>query len=549
MQLKESLLKHKKGAVAALAAATAGVLVLCAFTSAGGSGESAAETGAVYRESTVERGDITVGVTETATATLKTHALSFEVGAELEEIFVKAGQAVKEGDPIASISTASMLEEIDSLRADYQEAALKLSEAQLSRQEGELTAKSKYNSTLSDADSADSTYEIAVEKLEATVAEAEREIAELEEKQEELARLLKNIDAYDSHYDSYSTAKQTYENAKSKVTSLESDIDTYKWENGEYYREQDDYQDLLNDLEYAKTLYNRAEAYFKMAEESFQESFDEQYPDEESIVDAQEETQRSLEEKQLALKEARYALETNDAERSREETVEKASLADTTYSMELQSLANSVASKQLALDNIQTQIDKYAAYLEKTLIAAPCDGIVTAVSFDAGDEVQAGTTVATVSDSGNVFVYISVSQDDITSVTLGQSASVEMDAFEALAFAGTVDSITTTPVRSASGSASYNVTIRLEGDTAQVYEGMTGSATLITRQQKDVLYVTNRTIFEKDGQSYVKVKSEDGAVEEVPVTTGFSDGRNVEITEGLAEGQTVLIESQVAVQS
>ena len=39
---------------------------------------------------------------------------------------------------------------------------------------------------------------------------------------------------------------------------------------------------------------------------------------------------------------------------------------------------------------------------------------------------------------------------------------------------------------------------------------------------------------------------ENGSIVEKDVTTGFSDGVNVEITEGLSQGDTVLIESKVS---
>ena len=272
------------------------------------------------------------------------------------------------------------------------------------------------------------------------------------------------------------------------------------------------------------------------------------FKDEDEVEAAIEDARKRLTSAEAALTEAKYNLEIQlpEADLTKDQTTSKADLAETVYEMELQSLQNGVTSKALEVTKLQDQIDKYQGYLEQNVLMAPCDGIVTAVSGSEGDAIQADSAVATVSDSDNVFVYIAVTQDDITGISMGQECTVSMDAFEEIAFVGTVDSITTTPARNASGSASYNVTIQLAGDTAQVYEGMTGSATLITRQQKDVLYVTSRTIYTKDSGSYVKVKREDGAIEEVPVTTGFSDGRNVEITSGLEEGWTVLIESQVA---
>lgn len=490
---------HKKSIVTVLSVAVAGVLLLCAFTGESSQEDTASET--VYRESIVERGNITVGITETATATLQTHALTFDVSAELEEIFVKAGQTVQSGDPIASISTESINEEISTLQADYQEAALKLSEANLARQKGELEAQNTYDSSLNKSDTAESTYEKTVEKLEREITQAER----------------------------------TIEQAERDIAEITSEIRVYRVLMG-YNFGSERYEDFINSSFY--TL-----------------KYDKDFEDEDEIVLAEadakerlEDAEYELENAKLALADAEYDLDvqTGEAALTKDKTIATGQLADTIYEMELKSLANDVTSKQLAMDNIQEQIAKYNGYLGNTMLTAPCDGVVTAVSYEAGADIQAGTAVATVSDSDNVYVYIAVAQDDITGVSLGQSASVTMDAFEDIGFEGVVDSITTTPARSASGSASYNVTIQLLGDTAQVYEGMTGSATLITRQQQDVLYVTNRTVYQQDGTSYVKVKNNDGSVEEVAVQTGFSDGRNVEITEGLQEGQTVLIESQVA---
>ena len=44
---------------------------------------------------------------------------------------------------------------------------------------------------------------------------------------------------------------------------------------------------------------------------------------------------------------------------------------------------------------------------------------------------------------------------------------------------------------------------------------------------------------------YVKLKKDDGTIVTQEVTTGFSDGTNVEIKDGLSEGDTVVIESKV----
>jgi len=550
--------KNKSGAKAKriagifIGCAVLAALLLSAFTGTGSAQAETTET--VYRESTVERGDITVGVTETATATLKTHNLSFDISAEVEEVYVKAGQSVEKGDSIVLLSAESIQEELRDLQADYQEALAELTEAEVARQKGELEAKSTYNTTINKSDNADSSYELTVEKLELAVTKAKKSVEDIQTEIRTYTKMLNNLDGYDETYNSYLSAKEWYENAKAWVASCKELLKEHEAEDkiagtctdtNAHKRFEDNLAEAEADLEYATLEYEDS------SEEFSDKYYDTSLTDEDDIKDARTDAKERLADAEAALKEAEYNLQTQtqDAGLSKEEIAAKAEIADSTYELELTRLANNVTSKEVAANNIQEQITKYNTYLQSNLLTAPCDGIVTAVSYEAGDTVSVGSAIATISDSQNVFVYVTITQDDITSISLGQSASLTMDAFDDLKLEGVVDSITTTPVRNASGSASYNVTIQAMGEEAgQIYEGMTGSVTLITRQRQDVLYVSNRCVYEQDGLSYVKVKAAAGTLVETQVETGFSDGRNVEITSGLEEGQTVIIESQVMAQ-
>ena len=70
--------------------------------------------------------------------------------------------------------------------------------------------------------------------------------------------------------------------------------------------------------------------------------------------------------------------------------------------------------------------------------------------------------------------------------------------------------------------------------------------TFITKETETVVYVSNRAVSRENGKSYVKKKEADGSITRQEIITGFSDGVNVEIKEGLSEGDTVLIESKVS---
>ncbi|WRS26219.1 efflux RND transporter periplasmic adaptor subunit [Oscillospiraceae bacterium MB08-C2-2] len=523
----------RKKVISLSAIALAGGLVALSAFTFGNQKEETTET--VYRENTVTRGDLVVGVTESATATLKTHNITFDTSAEIEEVFVKAGQRVSEGDPIVSLSLESLQENYESLQTDYKKLQLEYEQAKVDQQLGQIEAKQTYDSAVAKSGNADSTYSLTIEKLELAITRAKTSMSEIRTKIRSYTKAINDMD--DGYYDDLDDAKEEYEAVKAELTAAKKELLKATDQD-----EIDALSEKVNDLE-AATDY--AEAVYEGLSDEVTTDYSNMTTEE--LISKRQTAKEDLEDAYTSLEEAENNLELKklEAEQTKDNTLSSGDNAQIVYDMTLSQLQNSLTSKELSLNSAKKSLDEVAAYLNNGVLTAPCDGVVASVSYSAGDTAPANNAIAVISDSSNVFVYVSVAQDDISSISLGQEATLTMDAFEDETFTGIIDSISTTPARSASGTASYNVTVKVEGDVAQIFEGMTGSLTLITRQQQNVLYVSNRTVYEKDGQQYVKVKTESGEISEALVETGFSDGRNVEITSGLEEGQTVLIESQV----
>ena len=70
--------------------------------------------------------------------------------------------------------------------------------------------------------------------------------------------------------------------------------------------------------------------------------------------------------------------------------------------------------------------------------------------------------------------------------------------------------------------------------------------TFVTDEVSEVLYIPVRAVIQENGEDYVKVREKDGKIVSKEVTTGFTDGVNIEIKEGLSEGETVLTETKVS---
>jgi len=102
---------------------------------------------------------------------------------------------------------------------------------------------------------------------------------------------------------------------------------------------------------------------------------------------------------------------------------------------------------------------------------------------------------------------------------------------------------TGTPSAADSGSA------ETADASATPLPGMNASVTIILDSAQNVLTVPESAVQTEGPNSVVEVQKDDGTTEKVTVQTGLSDGSNIEITDGLEEGQTVIIPTRAATTS
>ena len=266
----------------------------------------------------------------------------------------------------------------------------------------------------------------------------------------------------------------------------------------------------------------------------YQEMIDSGMDLSESLADEQENYDK-LYNKLKAAKSA-YTTKSVEAEKKYKEAMLSYENADSQYSADVTGVDVSVDTAQDTLTDAKEALSEFEIFVG--------DGTIMSVGYEAGDDLSTSTSIVTFADTDAVTMTVSVSEEDISEIAIGDEVMIELNAYEDQTFSGEVESIDTS-VSSGSSTVSYNVTVKINGDMDGIFTDMTGNVTFIEKQVADVVYVSNKAIINEGTASYVKVKDSDGTIEKKEVTTGFSDGVNVEITEGLSEGETVLIESQV----
>ena len=218
--------------------------------------------------------------------------------------------------------------------------------------------------------------------------------------------------------------------------------------------------------------------------------------------------------------------------------------------------------KQLAIETALKSIDqakantvqsqKQLSYNEKQLkdatIIAPNDGVVANLDMKVGDTVvpanMGGKPVIYLVDPASVQINAEIDEIDIANVKVGQKVNISLDAVAGKVFPGTVTYIDLVPVANPqnSGVVVYNTKVNFtSGIPPEVKIGMSATVDIITSEHTGVILVPSRSIRNNNlGKPVVDVLVNQQKVERA-VTPGLTDGINTEITSGLSEGETIVI--------
>lgn len=217
--------------------------------------------------------------------------------------------------------------------------------------------------------------------------------------------------------------------------------------------------------------------------------------------------------------------------------------------------------------------------LSKTTIMAPIDGVVTRLNVDEGETAIVGTMnnpgslLLTVSDLSLVEAVVRVDETDLPDVEVGDSASIEIDAFPRRTFTGEVSEIAHSAlmrpedVAQSGGQAQavdYQVVIRLDQPPPQLRPDFSATAEVVTAVRENALAIpiialtvrdldteplpqeepeaqaAAERLAESGGEQEGVFVVRDGEIQFVPVTIGIAGREHFEVVRGLAAGDSIV---------
>lgn len=251
---------------------------------------------------------------------------------------------------------------------------------------------------------------------------------------------------------------------------------------------------------------------------------------------------------------------------------------------------------QAGVASAQASLQRADKDLSRTSVLSPMDGVVSLLSVKKGERVvgnsmMAGTEMMRIADMSKIEVRVDVGENDIPKVSLGDSALVEVDAYNNRKFRGVVTQIASssvtagtqqTQLATSTDVTNYKVYIRLIPESYKdlvdpskpkkfpFRPGMSASADIQTKTKPNVIAVPINAVttrekgtdnvvnkgadqtstpglqdnqkagLSSDLDEVVFVLQKDGTVKKVKVKTDIQDINYIEVTDGISEGAEVI---------
>lgn len=237
---------------------------------------------------------------------------------------------------------------------------------------------------------------------------------------------------------------------------------------------------------------------------------------------------------------------------------------------DLEAAKQTVIAAQYTIKSSQATVDEAAENLRLTNVYSPVSGIVSNLLVEQGERVvgtaqMAGTEMMRLADLNRMEVRVNVNENDIVRISLGDTTIIDVDSYSysGKKFTGVVTAIANSANEKPTKDAvtEFEVRIRiLNSSYAELVSkdnrypfrpGMTASVEVITQRKENVLAVPLAAVTTREGMTQT---SEDGATrlkelvfivdgnkaKMVEVKTAISDFENIEIVEGITEGQKII---------
>jgi HlyD family secretion protein len=230
---------------------------------------------------------------------------------------------------------------------------------------------------------------------------------------------------------------------------------------------------------------------------------------------------------QAALDDARKATELADAAlRSAQKQYDSTASTGSDYAL-----------AQATVDAARAAQEAAHARATYAVIRSPLDGVLIAHNVEVGDVVQAGKVLMTLSPNGKPQIVVAIDEKNLHRIALGQKALVSADAYPQKKFTAELAYINP-GVNVQTGAV--DVKLDVIDPPAVLRQDMTVSVDIEVARRPQTLLLSTAAVRDVDGVAPWVLRVQNGHATKVPVQLGLRGGGQLEVLQGLQEGDAVL---------
>lgn len=218
-----------------------------------------------------------------------------------------------------------------------------------------------------------------------------------------------------------------------------------------------------------------------------------------------------------------------------------------------ESLRSKGISTQAGLEEQQNQVRQTKAALEdaelklsRCEITAPIAGVISRLDAEVGMLVHSFSPapLAEILELERLKAVISIPESDVTAVRRLKAVEIEVQALGGEKFTAPVHFLAPAPE---SMARVYRLELVLDNPGRRILPGMFVRAEVVKEAKEQALAVPVYAVISRSGGQFVYVE-ENGFARRRPVKTGFLEGWQMLVTEGLKAGDKVIIEGHRSVE-
>ncbi len=199
---------------------------------------------------------------------------------------------------------------------------------------------------------------------------------------------------------------------------------------------------------------------------------------------------------------------------------------------------------QYEMEALQASFDLAALELGYTEIRAPIDGVISERFVKLGNTIDVNAPTFQVTSFEPLISYLHVPEREYRRIDPGQEVNIIVDALAGEEFIAAVSRVSPV-VDPATGT--FKISIEVSDPTRRLKPGMFGRINIVYDMHKDAMQIPRSAIVEEAGQSAIYVV-EDNLAERRIIRTGYADGGQVEVLDGLGETEVFVIVGQTSLK-